>query len=143
MITVVWKESRIFVKTRLLSLSKLSTWLSFHLHYRKKFDWIVPQKKSFSQCSALVYQKKVVFLSKPKWWHLKNNSFELWNEHISWIQMSKGDSRCRLLCFTFNESSKMRKTTKMIKFFELDVVWCYLVSLLNHLNQQKNGRLNF
>ena len=87
------------VKRQHLSLFKQSTWLSFHLRYRKKFDWIVSQIKSFSQCWDFAYQKKVVcFCQNPNMitFSPKRLLSRKWLEILSWF------NRYCFSCFLWN-----------------------------------------
>ena len=85
----------------------------------------------------MVYQKKVVLLSKPEIaLNCEMNAFPEW-------KLPKMAAGIEFFALQFNELSKMRKTKRLIKFFKLDVDWCYLVSVLNLENQQKNEVMKF
>ena len=85
---VLWILSQ-RVKRPHLSLIQQSTWLSFHLRYKKKFDWIVSHIKSFSQCWDFAYQKKVVCFVKIRTiaFSPKRLLSRKWLEILSWFNM--------------------------------------------------------
>ena len=124
------------VKRQHLSLFKQSTWLSFHLRYRKKFDWIVSQIKSFSQCWDFVYQKKVVcFCQNPNMiaFSPKRILSRKWLEILSWFN--------GIAFYVFFE---IRNAQQLINFTKQILERCtskVKVSVPNQQNQQKKWRL--
>ena len=125
------------VKRQHLSLFKQSTWLSFHLRYRKKFDWIVSQIKSFSQCWDFAYQKKVANFVKTRMIEFspKRLLSRKWLEILSWFNGTA--------FYVFFET---RNAQQLINFTKQILERCtskVKVSVPNQQNQQKNGDLKF
>jgi len=100
-------------------------------------------EKVFFTILSIHILKEVVLLRKPEWWHLKKKLWIVNLLHFLKWRRPKMTEGIEFFALQFNELSKMRKTKRLIKFFKLDVDWCYLVSVLNLENQQENEVMKF